>query len=98
MGDRLRHIDLAGLGPRARTRSRPDRRSLRGLAIGGLSGAPLGLVVGIAEADDPGGSATGGESAALEVGLFGGTGAILGLAIGSAVRTESWRPPPPGQT
>jgi hypothetical protein len=68
------------------------RRSLRGLAIGSLVGAALGLVVGIGEADDPGGWVTGGGSVALGVGLFGGTGAILGLVIGTAVRTESWSP------
>jgi hypothetical protein len=68
------------------------RRSLRGLAIGGLVGAALGLVVGLSEADDPEGWVTGGASVALGVGLFGGTGAILGFAIGSVVKTESWSP------
>jgi hypothetical protein len=68
------------------------RRTLRGLAVGSLVGAALGLVVGIGEADDPGGWVTGGESVVLGVGLFGGAGAILGLVVGTAVRTESWSP------
>jgi len=68
------------------------RRSLRGLAIGSLVGTALGLVVGIREADDPDGWVTGAESVALGAGLFGGTGSILGLVTGTAVRTESWSP------
>lgn len=68
------------------------RRTLRGLAIGSLVGVAIGLVIGIREADDPGGWVTGGESVALGVGLFGGTGALLGLGIGTIVKTETWRP------
>jgi len=68
------------------------RRTMRGLAIGSLVGVAIGLVIGISESDDPGGWVSGGESVALGVGLFGGTGALLGLGIGAMVRTETWRP------
>jgi hypothetical protein len=69
-----------------------QRQALRGFGIGLLAGGAFGAVLGFADGDDSQGfvqfSAV--EKALLGGLVFGGIGGAVGLAAGSATRSERW--------
>ena len=67
----------------------------RGMGIGFLAGAGFGVMIGLADGDEPPGSIiqlSAAEKAMLAGSLLGVAGAVVGGVVGLASRTETWRP------